>query len=314
MKKVLSVLLALILLVGVMSMAGCGSKSAVSTPGDDESSTPTSDSGQGSDSSDAITSTDAGQPSVSDTTSGTKPDNKTNSNSGNTSGGHTHSYGNWTVVKNATCTDTGAKERTCSCGAKETQLINALGHKYTAATCEAPEKCERCGQTRGTALGHSYANGKCTRCGRSAPVIESKKVGFGDTVKISYKSGSYGGDFTVSAGTDYTQTYGTLSYAHQKKLIRVPFSVTNTGSSVAQLRLELGTIYDSNGNTSTLGGNPNISTTMTCAYDCPFFNENFNAGETKTGAIYFPDTGAGTYRFVLTDNETFSYSFEFTVK
>ena len=145
-------------------------------------------------------------------------------------------------------------------------------------------------------------------------MVETKKVGFGDTVKISYKSGSYGGDFTISAGNDYTRTSGVLSYAHMKNIIRIPFSMTNTSSSTAQLRMELGTIYDSNGNTSTFEGNPNISTTMTCVYDCPFFNQNFNAGETKDGAIYFPDTGAGTYRFVLTDNETFSYSFEFTVK
>ena len=37
---------------------------------------------------------------------------------------HTHSFGEWTTVKEATETEDGLKERYCDCGEKETQDIN----------------------------------------------------------------------------------------------------------------------------------------------------------------------------------------------
>jgi len=41
-------------------------------------------------------------------------------------------------------------------------------HSYGEATCTAPAKCS-CGATNGSALGHSYSNGKCSRCGTADP-------------------------------------------------------------------------------------------------------------------------------------------------
>ena len=41
---------------------------------------------------------------------------------------HTHKFGTWKTVKKATCTVKGTKERTCSCGKKETKSISATGH------------------------------------------------------------------------------------------------------------------------------------------------------------------------------------------
>ena len=41
-------------------------------------------------------------------------------------------------------------------------------HFYGKATCTAPAKCS-CGATNGSALGHSYSNGKCSRCGTADP-------------------------------------------------------------------------------------------------------------------------------------------------
>ncbi len=51
---------------------------------------------------------------------------------------HEHSFGDWTTTREATCTESGEKTRSCGCGATETETIPALGH--------------------------SYENGKCTRC------------------------------------------------------------------------------------------------------------------------------------------------------
>ena len=37
-------------------------------------------------------------------------------------------------------------------------------HSYSSATCTTPAKCS-CGATNGSALGHKYSNGVCSRCG-----------------------------------------------------------------------------------------------------------------------------------------------------
>lgn len=41
-------------------------------------------------------------------------------------------------------------------------------HSYSDATCTEPKKCS-CGATEGSALGHSFENGKCTRCDAKDP-------------------------------------------------------------------------------------------------------------------------------------------------
>ena len=41
---------------------------------------------------------------------------------------HVHEYGEWSIVKNSTCSVKGEEERICSCGAKETQYIDTLAH------------------------------------------------------------------------------------------------------------------------------------------------------------------------------------------
>lgn len=49
-----------------------------------------------------------------------------------------HSFGDWSVTKNATCTESGEKTRVCSCGYTETEPVFATGHKITG------EKCDLC--------------------------------------------------------------------------------------------------------------------------------------------------------------------------
>ena len=83
-----------------------------------------------------------------------------------------HDWSEWTVTKEASCTEDGLKTRTCSiCGETETEVIEATGHtavviKGKDATCTEPgltegEKCSVCGeiitaQTEIPALGHEY--------------------------------------------------------------------------------------------------------------------------------------------------------------
>lgn len=43
---------------------------------------------------------------------------------------HVHSFGEWTTVKEATCTEKGEQERVCNCGEKETQSIDMIAHTF----------------------------------------------------------------------------------------------------------------------------------------------------------------------------------------
>ena len=51
---------------------------------------------------------------------------------------HSHAFGAWTITQNATCTEKGTQERTCSCGEKETQEIDALGHTEVVDPAVSP--------------------------------------------------------------------------------------------------------------------------------------------------------------------------------
>ena len=90
-----------------------------------------------------------------------------------------HSWSDWALLTEATCTEGGVEIRSClSCGAEETRPTDALGHAPaaipgTAPTCEADgltegEVCSRCGavlkaQQALPATGHSWDEGQVTR-------------------------------------------------------------------------------------------------------------------------------------------------------
>ena len=56
------------------------------------------------------------------------------------SDGHTHLFGEWSTVKEASCVDDGIKQRTCSiCGEYETMSISMLGHNFGEWSTEAKD-------------------------------------------------------------------------------------------------------------------------------------------------------------------------------
>lgn len=99
-----------------------------------------------------------------------------------------HSWGEWGVKTDATCTKDGVKEAVCLlCGETKEEKIDALGHSGKAycgtrarcercnvifgeaaehqwidATCTAPKTCSVCSATEGEALGHKGGNATCT--------------------------------------------------------------------------------------------------------------------------------------------------------
>ena len=90
---------------------------------------------------------------------------------------NSHTFGKWTVVTPATCTNAGKEKQVCTiCGYEETRSISATGHKLiekvdnkylkSAATCTQKavyyKSCSICGEKSsgtflsGNALGHNY--------------------------------------------------------------------------------------------------------------------------------------------------------------
>ena len=53
-----------------------------------------------------------------------------NDNNNDTNPSHTHAYGEWEIVKAASCTSEGSKERYCPCGEKQTSTIPQLEHSF----------------------------------------------------------------------------------------------------------------------------------------------------------------------------------------
>ena len=102
-----------------------------------------------------------------------------------------HKYGNWTVTKEATCTEDGTERRDCqNCDHYETRTIEATGHDYksvvTAPTCTekgyTTHTCANCGHnyvdTFVPALGHNFVtyvsdgNATCTEDGTKTAKCE----------------------------------------------------------------------------------------------------------------------------------------------
>lgn len=68
---------------------------------------------------------------------------------------HVHEFGEWQIVNDATCLEEGIRERYCSCGEKETDVISPKGHNYVETVIPPTDdekgytehKCSVCGDT-----------------------------------------------------------------------------------------------------------------------------------------------------------------------
>ncbi len=76
---------------------------------------------------------------------------------------HVHSFGEWIITKNATCTEFGVQERLCSCGEKETQSIPLKEHTIVVDPAVAPT-CTLSGKSEGS---------HCSVCGEIIKPQES---------------------------------------------------------------------------------------------------------------------------------------------
>lgn len=125
-----------------------------------------------------------------------------------------HKFGAWTVTKKATCTDKGTEERTCSaCGEKETRSIAATGHK-TVTDKAVEATCTKDGKTEGS---------HCSVCGA---VIKAQTT-------IKAKGHSYNGGWIVTkeatSSQDGTETR-TCSVCGEKETRTLKYSGQKTAA------------------------------------------------------------------------------------
>ena len=70
----------------------------------------------------------------------------------------------------ATCAEPGKVIASCPlCGEEFIEVLPALEHDFTAASCTSAPLCTLCGYTSGSALGHVYTDGICIHCGDELP-------------------------------------------------------------------------------------------------------------------------------------------------
>lgn len=114
-----------------------------------------------------------------------------------------HSFGEWTLVNAATCTENGNRQRTCSlCGYTENEEIEAAGHDWEdevtvdqEATCQRPGSqsihCKNCDEQKDVesipAIGHLFthyvSDGNAT-CGKDGTMTASCDRGCGVSESI----------------------------------------------------------------------------------------------------------------------------------
>jgi len=71
--------------------------------------------------------------------------------------------------KQATCTEDGYERSLCTeCSEESLRPLEKTGHVYTPSTCTEPKRCQNCGESSGSPLGHSLEGDVCTRCGLTA--------------------------------------------------------------------------------------------------------------------------------------------------
>ncbi len=83
-------------------------------------------------------------------------------------------------------------------------------HSFSAATCTEPKKCS-CGAVEGTALGHDYKDGVCTRC-------KAKDPNFKPLTSVLKKQGKW-----------------MLQYLHEKQLHSVSIIICKSGENYADV-------------------------------------------------------------------------------
>ena len=73
-----------------------------------------------------------------------------------------HSFSDWFVLQNPTCSLEGIRQRSCTvCGEKENESIPTTQHKGGTASCNAQAICTDCGYPYGATIAHTWEAADC---------------------------------------------------------------------------------------------------------------------------------------------------------
>lgn len=161
--------------------------------------------------------------------------------------GHSHSYGEWDVVREATCLMTGLKTRTCECGDEEIEDIPANGHSFDSwttiksATCledgKRSRSCNNCSESETmtiSATGHSYSHGICTNCNKITDAYEALAY-------YIYKNGTRDSEGDCFISTSYESSYFYIYTDSEGKTLSFRMlSYSNNSSAFISLDFEDG--------------------------------------------------------------------------
>ena len=87
---------------------------------------------------------------------------------------HTHYYYTQAIVTEPTCSSTGFAYRICDCGETQDEILPALNHDFSPATCTLSKTCNVCQATEGEPNGHTEQVTNCngTKCSVCDAVIK----------------------------------------------------------------------------------------------------------------------------------------------
>lgn len=149
-----------------------------------------------------------------------------NNSSNNETSEHIHSFGEWVIIKDATCSEKGMKMRSCSCHESETDYILFADHSFgdwiivKEATCNdvglETAVCKTCNAEKNKEIDATGAHEtteilqgdvqytKCTLCGI---IISSEKVELIDSVGLDYEVNDDGVSCTIIGIGSCTDTH-----------------------------------------------------------------------------------------------------------
>ena len=145
---------------------------------------------------------------------------------------HIHKY-DIVESQKATCDSSGYEIKECDiCDERIRVEHKALGHSYSDATCTTPKKCKTCGNTSGSALGHTTDGTKCSRCGTTTFETITYS-GTGSTVKnLNLPKGEYRVTCTMTSGNGNMTIYLNYGANHSGYLDEeMVFNHYNAGTS-----------------------------------------------------------------------------------
>lgn len=172
-----------------------------------------------------------------------------------------HTWGEKVTIKEATCTEEGQTQRTCTvCGAKEEpKTVKALGHKYDdgkitkQATCADPGvktyTCERCGatETEPVTVPHTWGAGVALTVGASDAEINEFTCTVCGKKKLEFAGKQASGRYTIDGSTKSDEQFPDyLKLGTNGDSVTYTFPYTLAGKATIYLRGVMDYWHDGN--------------------------------------------------------------------